>query len=68
MNRENDPMPAVQTEVERIDLAEREKEHKEDQPRECGFEGQKEPVTNDADEHRKPEGVGIKQTFDIGDW
>lgn len=33
LRRQDDPMPFMQTQVERIDLAERKEEHKEDQPR-----------------------------------
>ncbi len=64
---EQHPMPFVQTEIERIDLAEGKKEHEENPPRKGGLEGQEELVTEGTDEHREPEGVGIKQAFDIGD-
>ncbi len=64
----DDTMPFMEAQVEGIDLAEGEEEHAEDEPRE-GWSERKEPtITEGTDEHAEPKGVGIKQTFDIGDW
>lgn len=51
----------MQTQVERVDLTERKEEHKEDQPRECGRQRQEEFIAKGSDEHREPEGVGVKE-------
>ena len=64
LDSEDDPMPAMKAEVKGIDLAEGEKEHKENQPREDGFEWQEPSITQSADEHREPKDVRIKLTFD----
>ena len=54
-------MPAVETEIEGVDLTEGKKEHEEDEPGKGWLEGQEELVTEGTDEHREPEGVGIKE-------
>ena len=61
LRRQDDPMPFMQAQVERIDLTERKEEHKEDQPRECGRKGQEEFIAKGSDEHREPKRVGVKE-------
>ena len=65
---EDHPMPFMEPEIEGVDLTEGKKEHEEDQPRKDGLERQEVCVTQGTDYHREPEGVTIKQTFDIGYW
>ena len=61
------PMPFMETEVEGVDLTEGKKEHEEYPPRKGGLQRQKKLVTEGTDEHREPEGVGIKEfTHKIG--
>ena len=62
---ENSPMPFMQTEIQRIDFAEREEEHKENQPRERRSKRQEEFIAESTDEHGNPEGVGIKPFFHL---
>ena len=61
LRNEDDPMPFMEAQVERVDLAEGKKEHKEDEPRECRLQRQKEFIAQGSDEHREPEGVGIEE-------
>ena len=58
-------MPATKTQVERVDLAERKEEHEEYQPRQKGLERHQPLIAQSADDHREPEGVAVKQAFDI---
>ena len=59
------PMPFMQAQIERVDLAERKEQHKEDPPGQGRLEGQKELVADCTDQHREPQSIRIKQTFDI---
>ena len=61
-------MPFMKAQIQRIHFAESEEKHEENEPRQSGLERQKQFVSQNADEHREPESVGIKLTFDIGDW
>ena len=61
LRKEHRPMPFMETEVQRIHFAERKKEHKEDQPRQGGCQRQEQFIAKCSDEHREPEGVGIKE-------
>jgi len=62
---QDDPMPAMEAQVEGIHFAESEEEHKKDEPRECGCEWQEEFIANVSDEHREPEGVTIEPFFHL---
>ena len=61
LRRQDDPMPFMQAQVEGIHLAEGEEQHKKDEPRERGRKGQEEFIAKGSDEHREPEGVGVKE-------
>lgn len=57
----DDTVPFMEAQVEGIDLAEGEKEHTEDEPRERRLEGQEPTITDGADEHAKPKSVTIEK-------
>ena len=58
-------MPTMETQVQRVHFAESEEKHEEDEPRQNGAERHQPLVEYGADDHREPEGVTIKQAFDI---
>lgn len=58
---QDDPMPSMKTQVEGVHLAEGEEKHKKDKPRECGRQRQEEFIAKGSDDHREPEGVGVKE-------
>ena len=60
-----DPVPAMQAQVKGVHFAESEEEHKKDEPREDGTQRQEPFIAEGTDEHREPEGVGIKEFFEI---
>ena len=59
----DNPMPAMQTQVERVDLAEREEEHEENKPRQERLEGYEPRVGKGSDDHGEPESVGVEDRF-----
>lgn len=61
LRRQDGPMPFMQAQVEGVYLTEGKEEHKKDEPRECGRKGQEEFIAKGSDEHREPEGVGVKE-------
>jgi len=65
LDGKHNPVPFMQSQVQRIDLAEGEKQHKEDEPREYGTQGQKPFVADGTDEHREPKGIGIEYFFQL---
>ena len=56
-------MPTMEAQVERVHFAESEEKHKKDEPRKDGFERQEPRIGYCANDHREPEGVGIKEFF-----
>ena len=63
LRSQDDPMPTMEAQVQRVHFAESEEEHEEDEPRQNGAEGNQPFVAHGADEHRKPEGVTIEDRF-----
>lgn len=61
LGSQDDPMPFMKAQVEGVHLAEGEEKHKKDEPRECGRQRQEEFIAKGSDEHREPEGVGVKE-------
>ena len=61
LRHQDDPMPFMQAQVEGIHLTEGKEEHKKDEPREGGCKGQEEFIAKGSDDHREPEGVGVKE-------
>ena len=59
------PMPFMETQIQRIDFAESEEQHEEDEPWQNRTQRQEEFVSQRTDKHRQPKSVGIKQPFDI---
>jgi hypothetical protein len=47
-------MPFMQPQIQRIDLAKSKKEHKENEPGQYRSKGEKIPIADSSDEHRKP--------------
>ena len=60
---EDDPMPFMKAEIQRVDLSESEEQHEEDKPRENGSQRKEVFVTKSTDEHREPESVAVKKLF-----
>ena len=54
-------MPTMEAQVQRVHFAESEKEHEEDEPWQNGAERHQPLVEYSADDHREPEGIGIKK-------
>ena len=65
LGKKDESMPFMEAQVERIHFAESEEKHKENEPREYWSERQEEFITQCTDEHREPEGVGVKEFFQI---
>ena len=65
LGKEDNEMPFVQSQIQRVDLAESKEEHSEDQPRKCRFQREKTAIPECSDEHAEPKGVTIKKFFDI---
>ena len=63
LHTQNNPMPTMQAQVQRVHLAERKEQHKENQPWQDRAECQKPLVTEGTYEHREPKRVGVKETF-----
>ena len=61
LRRQDDPMPFMQAQVEGVYLTEGKEEHKKDEPRERGRQRQEEFIAKGSDDHREPEGVGVKE-------
>ena len=64
LHAQDQPMPYVQAQVERVDLAEREKEHQENERREHPREMPKPRIARRADEHGECECVAVDKGFD----
>ena len=54
LGKEDNEMPFVQSQIQRVDLAESKEEHSEDQPRKCRFQRKKIPIAECSDEHGQP--------------
>lgn len=60
LGNKDHPMPTMQAQVKGVYLTEGKEQHKKDEPRQNGFEGQEPSIAEGTDEHREPKGIAVK--------